>query len=79
MIKILQFLLLVGILLFALNSFSQKKESITKYSASAYSRDDDLARTNIRDSPKGKILTSIPSGAMFEIIGYSISDHKYIL
>ncbi|EMO04740.1 hypothetical protein LEP1GSC116_2870, partial [Leptospira interrogans serovar Icterohaemorrhagiae str. Verdun HP] len=49
MIKILQFLLLVGILLFALNSFSQKKESITKCSASAYSRDDDPARTNIRD------------------------------
>ncbi|EKR34469.1 SH3 domain protein [Leptospira interrogans serovar Hebdomadis str. R499] len=58
-------------MLFALNSFSQKKESITKCSASAYSRDDDPAGTNVRDSPKGKILTSIPSGAMFEIIGYS--------
>ncbi|MDI7206497.1 SH3 domain-containing protein [Leptospira santarosai] len=71
MMKIIQFTVLIGVLLVTLSTFAEKNESIVKCSTSAYSTDSDPAGTNIRDSPKGKILTSVPHGTTFKIIGYS--------
>ncbi len=78
MIKILQFLLLVGILLFALNSFSQKKESITKCSASAYSRDDDPELIfAILLKEKFLLLYPVERCLRLSVIAFQITDISY--